>query len=551
MNDMLTIANKIAEEKENIRRAIELRGVEIPVSTPLTDYAAKIASIDTQNQASEIYYKDNSFDEDVTVFTVPGDCGVIADYALSGKTNLERIDLNNTTAVLNGGCKGCKNLKEIATNKLKHVGANAFSDCGFENLTNDTIARVGANSFTQNQRLLSVELTEAKTIEAGAFAENPTLENVKINKCTTLGNQAFKNNANLTSIEAENVEEIGESCFSYCGSSGFTTYSRKMDVNFPKVKYIADNNFYNSWGVQNINMEECEFIGDYCFYLDSSTTSQIQNLETINLPKVKHINNNCFSANTGTYGYGSFGDIYLPECTSIGNYCFTKPSISPNGNRTLTVSEEGCTIGTKCFMYSSYNGAIQGTPTTIAGKLTSVGMGSFVYSSSSYTNPVVIDIDFSHLQYLTGLYTSSSSDNGVFRINGGASNSWGQPYFNFVGGMIDFSSLIECRYDNNYDKTSSTYIIPIFNEQGGTRGHHNVTKMWVPNTCQSINCGLAGRSATSPLHIYTDASEGKATWYFGGGTVSTDSKLVAGSASPYIVMHFGTTHDDFVNAIHE
>ena len=548
MNDMLIVANKIAEEKENIRRAIEKRGVEIPVSTPLTDYAAKIASIDTQNQASEIYYKDNNFDEDATEFTVPGDCGVVADYALASKTNLERVDLNNTTAVLNGAFKGCKNLKEITTNKLKHTGVSSFSDCGFENLSNDTITRVGANSFTQNNQLLSVEFSEAKTIEAGAFAENPTLESIKINKCEYLGAHAFNNNVNLTSIEAENVEEIGENCFQACGSSAFTTYSRKMDVNLPKVKYLADKNFYNSWGVQNIDMPECEFIGDSCFYLDSNSTSQLQNLETIHLPKVKHLSNNCFSGSSTSYGYGAFGDINLPECSSIGNYCFAKPSISPNGNRTLTISDKGCSIGEKCFYRNSYNNIIQGTPTKIVGKLISVGKHSFDYYSTSSSEPIVLDIDFSNLQYLTGTYETSSTP--VFYLGYTGNSGWGLNCYNFVGGMIDFSSFIDGRYEDYRTATSTSSFIRLFDGYGGTRGHHNVTKIWVPDTCQAIYCGLAGRSATSPIHIYTDATEGKNTWYF-GGTVSTDSKLTTGSASPYIVMHFGTTHEDFVNAIHE
>ena len=266
------------------------------------------------------------------------------------------------------------------------------------------------------------------------------------------------------------------------------------------------------------------------------------------MPKVKYIGNSCFSSSTTSYGYGSFGDIYLPECTCISNYCFSKPSISPNGNRTLTVSEEGCTIGEQCFYSYSQNDSIQGTPTKIIGKLISVGKQSFEYYSGNTKTPVTLDIDFSHLQYLTGKYSQNTG--WTFRLSGGNNNGWGQNYYNFIGGMLDFSSLIECRYSDYLTSTSSSYIISMFSDNGGARGHHNVTKIWVPDTCQSINCALAGRSATSPIHIYTDATEGKNTWYF-GGTVSTDSKLTTGSASPYIVMHFGTTHEDFVNAIHE
>ena len=83
MSDVITLANQIAAEKENIRQAIEDRGVSIPASTPLTDYAAKIMSIDTQNVASDVYLIDENYDSSTTDLLIAGNYGVIADNAFA------------------------------------------------------------------------------------------------------------------------------------------------------------------------------------------------------------------------------------------------------------------------------------------------------------------------------------------------------------------------------------------------------------------------------------------------------------------------------------
>lgn len=85
MTDVITLANQIAAEKENIRKAIEKRGVEIPLTTPLTDYAAKIAAIDTQNMATDVYFKDDAYDSETTSLAIPGNYGIIANNAFSNK----------------------------------------------------------------------------------------------------------------------------------------------------------------------------------------------------------------------------------------------------------------------------------------------------------------------------------------------------------------------------------------------------------------------------------------------------------------------------------
>ena len=50
-NDIISLANEIAAEKENIRQAINTAGVDCPEDTPLKDYAGKISSI--QNRIDE------------------------------------------------------------------------------------------------------------------------------------------------------------------------------------------------------------------------------------------------------------------------------------------------------------------------------------------------------------------------------------------------------------------------------------------------------------------------------------------------------------------
>lgn len=541
MEDSIKLANEVAKAKEDIRKAISNRGVEIPETTRLIDYPAKIMSIDTQNQASDVYYKDPEFVD--TEIEIPGNYGFIADYALANK-NLDYVDFGNVTAVGVGSFANNSNLNTDLSDakKLKYVGDRAFSGCNYETVLSDTVEYVGAGAFSNNKDLVEVYLNNTKIFQSGAFSNNEKLGYVEANNCKKIGTSCFMNDTQLNRIDLPLAEQIDDHAFYNCGSVAFseTTEGETNKLSLPKVKTIGNYNFYDSWWINEVDLPECETIGNFCFYSSTSTTKNNINIENLNLPKVKRIGDYSFTAlySSSPYSFGSYDDIYLPSCTSIGNYCFSKIDTIKK-DRILTVSSEGCSIGRYCFGSCKYDTDKPGeinTPTIIRGKLTSVECDCFNYYCSSSDTTLNIDIDFSSIEYI-GKNSGSSGSNYSF-------NCQGYGYYNFVGGFIDFSSL--------KDAKASTGTLYLFQGSGASnRFHnHNITKMWIPSTCENIRTYLCGSSAESPLHIYTDATEGKSTWTF-AGTASTNSSLTTGASPTYIIMHFGATHDDFVNAVHE
>lgn len=539
MKDSITLANEIAKVKEDIRKAISNRGVEITETTRFADYPAKIMDIDTQNQAEDVYFRDPNFED--TEIAIPGNYGFVADYALANK-NLDYVDFGNVTAVGVGSFANNSKLNTDLTDakKLKFVGDRAFSNCNYETVNSDTIKYVGAGAFSNNRDLVEVYLKNAEILQSGAFSNNEKLDYVKAKNCKKIGTSCFMDDTQLNRIDLPLVEQIDDYAFYNCGSVAYTetTDGETYKLSLPKAKTIGNYNFYDSWWISEVDLPECEVIGNYCFHSDSFITKNNTNIKNLNLPKVKIIGNYCFCAypSTTVYTFGAYDDIYLPSCTSIGNYCFSYIN-SCKKDRILTVSSEGCSFGKYCFYECKVDDTDStkiNTPTKIQGKITSLQEYSFYYNCKANTT-LNIDIDFSTIEYLG---SSTSGSGNIFSMQ----NTTGS-FYNFIGGFVDFSSL------------KNAYNIIVFNGSNSASSpnrftYHNVTKMWIPNTCANIKSYLSGRSAESPLHIYTDATEGKSTWTL-GGTVSTSSSLTTGTATPYIIMHFGATHDDFINAVHE
>lgn len=207
----------------------------------------------------------------------------------------------------------------------------------------------------------------------------------------------------------------------------------------------------------------------------------------------------------------------FPKCTSIGDYNFYQTeSYTYVRPQTLTVSGEGCLIGSHCF-------GTEVAPTKIVGKITSVGESSF-HNLGSSANP--LDIDWSTITHI-GAQSFSKYNGAIY----------------FKNQSVDFSSLIVAGSSSGYNGC----IFSTTSNSGSIST--NLQKMWLPETCERAYFYFHGRSANDPVHIYTNATAGKSSWYF-GGTTSTDSKFTTGSSSPYVILHTSCTHEDFENGIY-
>lgn len=564
MSDIITLANQLAAEKENIRQAIETRGVNIPATTPLSEYAGKIMAIDTENSASDVYFRDPEFDTSATSFTVPGNYGVVADGALSGYDNLESLDLQYTSALFPEACANNTSLTSLTANHLKYVGNNALANTGLTELNNSHIKQVGAGGLENCTSLASVTLNNCENVQSAAFAGDTSLESVSLPECKKIGTFAFDNDSMLSSINLPKVEQIQNDAFLNAGRSAYTQYGRTITVDLPECKRLGASAFKNVSNISSVNLPKCTEIGNNCFYTDSNTSYQTD-ITSINIPEVVTIGYNNFyksvsSGNVVRYGYLP-KIINLANCTSIGGYCFYYPS-SAYANGELIISNSGCSIkgpvfATSSAATSSADGYVTSTPTKITGKITSVEGNCFYYginnSSTSLTpeTTMYIDIDFSSIRYAE--YYNSSTNECCFAIsNSGASSSNRTvPFFQFAGGAIDFSSFVDTKYyGNNYYYYFFNRGSYNDNDYGRyTMSQHNVRKIWIPSTANNLRIGLMGADSSDPIHIYTDASEAKSTWYLAKMPM-TNSGFSTGTSAPYGIIHTGCTHEDFENGIY-
>lgn len=486
MSDVISLANQIAAEKENIRQAIENRGVSIPVTTPLTDYAAKIAAIDTENSASDLYIKDPNFDPATVDLVIPGNYGVIADGAFENNTNLETIDFQYVNTICDYAFENNTALTTITANHLKYIGDDAFK--GTTNLpsfSNTHIKWIGANAF-EHSGIASVNVPNCEIVRSGAFMEADSLETVNINSAHNIPAECFYGCNILNSVSANLAKNIGPYAFYQAGNGAYTTYGTTYSLSFPEVESIGMYAFYDANGLVSISLPKCKSLSSYSFF-------GCNNLATVNAPKVTNVEFYTFNDTNAIY------NLNLPECLAIGNYNFFD-----NSHRIteLTVAD-GCTIGDNCFK----NGINK-----INGKISKIGKN--VYHNLNYST--TIDMDFSEITSI-GDYS--------FSVN---SSSY---TINITSQMIDLANCTKIGTSN----TQGYQSVFTNTANAGAAGKNNVKKIWLRKDCvfvanNSITFSMFNQAS---CHIYTDAESKPAGW----SNICTSA-----------TWHFGATHEEFEEA---
>lgn len=527
MSDVITLANKIAAEKENIRQAIETRGVDIPDTTPLSDYPAKIMAINTENSASDLYQRDPEFDTTATTFTMPGNYGTVADDGLAEYSNLEELDLNYVQTLAPYACADDTSLTTITANHLKYIGEDAFRNTGIVNFSNPHVQYVGANSFSNCANLQSATMSGLTHIPAGAFFNDQVLDTITFENVKTVGTEAFNNTVMLTNINLPKAETIATYAFQNVGNSANSTYGTKIQLSLPKAKNILPYAFYGSGAIESIDLPEVETIGTAAFSDGAS--------KTISMPKVKVIEGSNLDGCSNS-------ELYLPQCSYIGSSCFNS---SANLTK-LTVSEDGCVIMANSF-YTTSGYPYNPVPDKIVGKVTRVGAGTFNCNDAGNWDigKFTFDMDWTNLEYVGPLNTSGGTSAFYFYSYNGYSS--GKNFLTIPGGALDFKNLKQCGY---YYNGSSYYGIrgSVWSRSGSDH-MHNVRKIWIPDACTYFIIDIRGKSGSDPIHIYTDKTAGIENWRF-SSYASTDSRFTTGASDPYIIIHWGSTHEDFENGIY-
>lgn len=490
MIDVITLANQIAAEKENIRKAIENRGVDIPVTAPLSEYAGKIAQIEAQVSEGDFFWNDTEYDKTAPSYTVPGNYDEIDKDAFASNTNLISINFNNVRKVGNGACNGCSNLSTIVGNNVFEYGDGVFGGCNITSF-NDTSSQIVGNNLLVNNPVTTVTLN-AKRIGSNICPNNNTLESVSLPNATTLGYGSFLNCSKLNTISAPNLEYVGDYAF-----SGINTYNYNADPSTTQV---------------DIELPNAKIIGNNAFSYSPS-------IRSLTAPLVERIESGAFNY-TGN-DKGRMTELNLPRCTYIGTDAFAYTYST--GSSTNSYKINSLTIGDGCTIYQS-NFPI--CPDTIVGKI-----GHIQFDGGALSSMFSLEWggNVSHTADFSGLVTMSKSlanESFLFNFNGNV-NTTVQ-----FGGAIDLKSLVSI-------VNSGNYAFRIFNNARYDRGR--ITKVWI-NKDLTLS-GIAANSIyllnalDSNTHIYTDAESKPDNW---GGT------KVGGNGT----WHFGCTHQDFENGIY-
>ena len=367
-NDLISLANEVASEKENIRQAIVTAGVACPEDTPLVQYAGKISQIQNRVTAegTEIFYKgtDSALTQESTTYTVPTTYAAVAPSGLSGYANLQAVTMQNVTSVMDSAFAGNKNLTSITAPLCKYYGANALVDTGLSGAyTNSAAEYFGAGCFQNNTKITSFDLANAKYIGGSCFEGCNKVTTINIPKAVVLGNRCFVNFANNN----------------YDGSAALQNWS----LNGPLVKSVGCEVANGNSALNGLELPSAETIGRYAFY-------NCVNLNSINLPSVKSVDESAFAvSNAKTYD-----DVYLPACESLGNYALQNRLF-----KKLTV-KDGCYIGEYAYSNSgSSNRPIQ----QIIGKPSFVGNYAFHYCEQ------LTDIDLSACTFIGNEAFSNTS----------------------------------------------------------------------------------------------------------------------------------------------
>lgn len=472
MSDIITLANQIAAEKENIRQAIENRGVSLPASAPFSEYAGKIPLIESQVSEGDFYWKDTPYDDTQNSFTVPGNYDAIDEGAFAGKTNLQSVNLNNVRNVGDNAFSGCTSLTSFTADHAVKFDDNVLSGCTSLTSINNTSAKIIGNNFLSGTPVTSITLGAIR-IGANVNANNSALTSVSLPNAKHIGDGAFYNCDHLDTISVPNLEYVGDSAFYKMNEWNYNFDKSVVDISLPKVKVIGTLAFYGIRGLRSIDMPLVERIEQEAFNYTGSNSGKFTSL---NIPNCKHVGFDAFR-----YSYTTGTSSYLRRLNSL-------------------------TIGDDCELCG---GSFYNMPYTVIGKIGTLDFSlghNYIFYCDTGTS---YNADFS------GLHTVIATNSGG-RFCDATGNGSIPVCFN---GEIDLKNLTVIQGGTSSNKIS---MFLNFNyDRGG------ITKVWINgNLTVSESSGVSILSGLdSRTHIYTDHSGptkpsnwtnigGNGTWHF-------------------------------------
>lgn len=419
-----TELTRIQGAKADLKTSIESKGVTVPSSALIDEYADYVDAIHTGG-GGDTAMKEN-VQGTLTSYTIPNDVTSIRNYAFYACKSLTSVTISNSvttigdgafsycfelasvtigngvTSIGNSAFNGCSSLTSFTIpNGVTTIGNNAFQYCsGLTSVTiGNGVTTIGDKAFNDCSKLESVTIPDSVTfIGDNAFQSCTNLQSVTIpNGVTTIGRYTFNNCVLLQTITIpSNVTSISYSALFSCQSlkyikfSGLTppsisSYSSQLeymqDILVPESAvsdYVAafpswENRIFADTHTHDYSVTELRYSNQTDstpFTQLSDTTLNTSNVSKTNLKRV-YIGNNVTTVEESTFANTSSIPILIPEVNSletIGANAFNGGVIGDLHLPNVT------SIGNVAFQKNQYMLSV-----TIGDRITSIGATAFDY----------------------------------------------------------------------------------------------------------------------------------------------------------------------------
>lgn len=214
-----TELTRIQGAKADLKTSIESKGVTVPSSALINEYAGYVDAIQTGGGGGDTAMKEN-LQGTLTSYTIPNDVTSIRDGAFYASKSLTSVIIPNSVTSIGGNAfSRCTGLTSVTIpDSVTKISDYTFNGCtGLTSVTiPNSVTEIGMYSFSGCNGVTSITLPDSLvTIDANAFFSTTGLTSVVFGSgLKTIKKQAFYLCSNLSSVTFGNsLQEIEQDAF--------------------------------------------------------------------------------------------------------------------------------------------------------------------------------------------------------------------------------------------------------------------------------------------------------------------------------------------------
>jgi len=388
----------------------------------------------------------------------------------------------------------CKELIELDAPNITSVGVSGICATKLRTLDLPKLTQAGNSAFASNKNLKFISLPSLTQVNQKICKENYALKTVKLDSATTVDAEAFYSCFWLKNIYAPKVTEF------VCKNpksqkAAFYCCYNLTEISFPQLISSPEQGlFVNCYNLETVNLPVIKHIGksafNYCVSLssffapeavevDNSAFANTFNLNELTLEKATVFGDSVFRNS-------EIKALYVPELRSIGEYTFSDYDEMYSEYVTNYTFEK--LYAPKLETVSDYVFAYTGALTKLElPSLTDLGENAFLESSVSYFDAPMLKSTSSlptaenSIAILSSEFSECSLDaTGYDLIIYGTPDTYAQTYAEQYGLTFIPAPAIINDLPSEYFEGNLTFDVAGFNKIYQWYGTNNATKTGTP-----------------------------------------------------------------------